>query len=73
MDTTVPAEVVQILSPVDLAMKYRWVIINIDMNAAKELGLTGVKKYWRHTGQVEMELNWLHDLILVLAICVRHL
>ena len=42
------------------------------MDAAKELGLTGIKKYWRRVGQVEMELDWLHDWIPALATFVRH-
>ncbi len=45
---------------------------NVDMNAAKELGLTGIKKYWRRAAQVEMELDWLHDWIPALATFVRH-
>ncbi len=44
-----------------------------DLDVAKELGLTGIKKYWRHTDQVEIELDWLHDKILSLTIFVRHL
>ena len=34
---------------------------NADMDAAKKLGQTGIKKYWRRAGQVEMKLDWLHD------------
>ena len=43
-----------------------------DIEAAKKLGLTGVKNYWRCTGQVEMELDLLHDWIPALATFVRH-
>ena len=43
-----------------------------DIKAAKELGLTGVKNYWKRAGQVEIELDWLHDWIPVLATFVRH-
>ena len=46
---------------------------NINLNLAKELRITSIKKYWRHTGQFEMELDWLYDWILALAIFVRHL
>ncbi len=46
---------------------------NVDIDAAKELGLTRVQKYWRRAGQVEMELDWLHDWIPALATFVRHL
>ncbi len=43
-----------------------------NLDAAKELGLTGIKKYWRCTGQIKIELDWLHDWILVLIIFVMH-
>ena len=43
-----------------------------NMEAAKELRLTGIKNYWRRDGQVEMELDWLHDWILALATFVKH-
>ena len=43
-----------------------------DMEVAKELGLTRVKNYWRHAGQVEMELDWRHDWISAMATFVRH-
>ncbi len=43
-----------------------------DLDTAKELELTGIKKYWRRACQVEMELEWLHDWIPALAIFVRH-
>ncbi len=42
------------------------------MDVVKELELTGVKKYWRRAGQVEMEFDWLHDWIPALATFVRH-
>ncbi len=45
VDTTATAEVARTSSPIDLAWKYKWAMSNVDMDAAKELGLTGVKKY----------------------------
>ena len=45
---------------------------NTDIDAAKKLGLTGIKKYWRRTRQVEIELDRLHDWIPALEIFVRH-
>ncbi len=42
------------------------------MVAAKELGQTGVKKYWRRAGQVEMELDWLYNWIPALLTFVRY-
>ena len=44
-DTTTPAEVAQASSSVDLVWRYRWVMSKVDMEAAKKLGLTGVKNY----------------------------
>ena len=43
------------------------------MDKSKELKLTGVKKYKRRTGQIEINLDWLHDWILALAKFVTHL
>ncbi len=44
-DTTAPAKVARASSPINLAWKYRWAMSNVDMDAAKKLGLTGIKKY----------------------------
>ena len=44
-DRPIPAEVAKVSSLIDVARKYRWAIGNIDMDTAKKLGLTGVKKY----------------------------
>ncbi len=70
--TTAPAEVSRVLSFVYLAGRQNWAISNADLDAAKELGLTGIKKYWGRAGQVEMELDWLYDWIPALATFVRH-
>lgn len=45
---------------------------NIDLDATKKLGLTDFKKYWQCVSLVKIELDWLHNWILVLAICMRH-
>ena len=60
-DTTAQAEVARTWSPVDLAERYKWAMSDADPDAAKELRLTGIKKYWRRVGQVEIKLDWLHD------------
>ena len=60
-NTNAPVDVARASSPVDLIWRYRWAMSKVDMEAAKELGLTGVKNYWRRAGQVEMELDWLHN------------
>ena len=44
-DITAPAEVTQALSPINIAGKYIWAINNADLDTAKELELTGIKKY----------------------------
>ncbi len=44
-DKIAPAEVARVLSPVDLAGRYNWAMSNVDLDAVKELGLTGIKKY----------------------------
>ena len=38
-----------------------WTISNADLDAAKELELTSINKYWRRAGQVEIKLDWLHN------------
>ena len=45
---------------------------NVDLDAAKELGLTGIKKYWRYAGQIELELDWLNDWIPAFSIFVKY-
>ena len=48
------------------------VMSNSDLDAAKKLGLTGIKKYWKCARQVEIKLDWLHKQILSLATFMRH-
>ena len=62
----------QALSLVDLVWRYGWAMSIADMEAAKELGLTGVKNYWRRAGKVEMKLDWLYDSIPALATFMGH-
>ncbi len=71
-DTTVPTKVARVSSPVDLVGRYNWAMSDADLDAAKELGLTGIKKYWIRAGQVEIELDWLHDWIPALATFMKH-
>lgn len=46
---------------------------NVNIDAAKKLELTEIKKYWRYTSQVEIELDWLYDQISILPIFVKYL
>ena len=71
-DTTVLAEMAQVSSFVDLTERYNWVMSNANLDVVKELELTGIKKYWRRAGQVEIELDWLYDWISALATFVKH-
>lgn len=61
VDTTASAKIAQASSSIDLAWKYGKAISKFDIEAAKKLGPTGVKNYWRRAGQVEIELDWLYD------------
>ncbi len=72
-DATMLAELARVSSLVDLAGRYNWTMSHADLDVAKKLGLTDIKNYQRYAGQVEMELDWLHDSISVLATFVRHL
>ena len=44
------AEVGRTSSPTDLDGKYIWAISNIDIDVARDLGLTEIKKHWRLDG-----------------------
>lgn len=46
---------------------------NVDLDAAKEIELTNIKKYWRYARQVEIELDQQYDQILILATFMKHL
>ena len=60
VDKIALAEVGRTSSPIDLDGKYMWAISNVDIDAARDLGLTGIKKHWRLAGQIEKEVNGLH-------------
>ena len=60
-DTTALAEVAQASSVVNLIWRYKWAISNADIDAAKKLRLTRVKKFWTRAGPVEIDLHGLHD------------
>ena len=66
-------EIGKTLSPIDLDGKYIWAISNHDIDAARDLKLTGIKKYWKFAGQIEKEVNGLYkDWIPALTTFVRH-
>lgn len=67
------AEVAKMLSLIDLDSKYMWAISNVDIDTTRNLGLTGVKKYWRRTSQIKEEVNGIYkDQISELAVFVKH-
>ncbi len=57
---TAIAKVAKVLSTIDLGSKYSWAISNSDMHVAKDLGLIGIKKYWRRANQIQDKIDWLH-------------
>ena len=72
-DKIAVGEVRKTLTLMDLDGKYIWAISNIDIDAARDLGLTGIKKHWGLTGQIEKEVNGLHrDWIPALAAFLKH-
>ena len=72
-DKIAKADVARTSSPIDLDGKYMWAMSNIDINVARDLGLTGIKKHWRLANQIEKEVDRLHkDWILALATFVKH-
>ena len=72
-DKIAQAEVARTSSPMDLDGKYMWVMSNVDIDAARDLELTGIKKHWRLAGQIEKEVDGLHkDWIPALAAFVKH-
>lgn len=43
------------------------------MDVVKKLWLIVIKKYWKDTGQIEIELDWLYDWIPALTIFMGYL
>ena len=47
----------QVLSLIDLIERFNRAMSDINLDAAKKLGLTSIKKYQKCTSQVEIELD----------------
>ncbi len=60
VDKTTIAEVAKMSSAIDLGSKYSWAISNADIDTAEDLGLTSIKKYWRHAGQIQDKVDLLY-------------
>lgn len=66
-------KVVKMLSLIDLDSKYIWAISNADINDARDLELTIVKKYWRRAGRIKNKMNGLYkNQISTLSIFIKH-
>lgn len=67
------AEVVKVWNVIDLGSKYNWAINNADINVARDLRLTNIKKYWRYASQIQAKINWLYkNKISALRAFVKH-
>lgn len=53
-------KVAKVPNIIDLASKYSWVISNANIDAAKNLKLTGIKKYQRCVNQIQDKVDWLY-------------
>ena len=72
-DKIAQAEVARTSSPMDLDGKYIWAMSNVDIDAARDLEQTGIRKHWRLAGQIEKKVDGLHkDWIPALAAFVKH-
>ncbi len=60
LDKTAMAKVAKVLIVIDLGSKYSWAISDIDINIARDLGLTDIKKYWRYASQIQAKVDWLY-------------
>ena len=73
IDKTAMAEVAKISSAINLGNKYNWAISNADIHVTKDLGLTGINKYWRYVSQIEDEVDGLHkDWIPTFGTFIKH-
>lgn len=52
IDKTIIAEVAKMLSTINLKNKHSKAISNANMDAARDLELICIKKYWKHIGQI---------------------
>lgn len=61
------------LSLIDFNNKYIQAISNADIDAAKNLGLTSVKKYKKHAGQIKEKVNGLYrNWLLAFALFLKY-
>lgn len=73
VDKNALAEVTITSSAIDLDGKNSWLISKVVINAAKDLGLTDIKKYLRLTDQIKKKINRLYiDWISAFDMFVKH-
>ena len=68
---TPDAEVTRVCSATNVLLKYDWHLDPTDNEAAVDLGLQSVKKYWRRAAQVADELSHLQDFLPALAVFIN--
>lgn len=71
-DIIILAMVASVLSSIDFAWRFKLVKSNADKDVAKKLGLIKIKKYWKHTSYVEIELDLLHYKILKSVLSIKN-
>ena len=64
-------EVTRICSTTNVLLKYNWHLDLTDNEAAIDLGLQSVNKYWRHAAQVADKLSYLSDFLPAFAVFVN--
>ncbi len=57
VNKTAIVEVTKVSSGIDLRSKHSCAISNADMDVAGNLGLTSIKKYWRHVSQIQDKVD----------------
>lgn len=73
VDKTAMAEVAKVSSAINLGNKYSQIISNADIDTARYLRPTGIKKYWKCASQIQDKIDELHkDWILILRVFIKH-
>lgn len=64
-------EVTRVCSRTNVTLKYNWHLNPPDNEAAIDLGLPNVKKYWKYAAQIINKLSHFYDFLSTLAIFVN--
>ncbi len=68
---TPDAEVTRVCSTTNILLKYNWHLNLTNNEAAVDLGLRSVKKYWRRAAQVADKLIYLQDFLPALVVFIN--